>query len=230
MTSPAPSSSPVVFVVDDDSSVRAALRRLFNSVELACETFESATDFLVRAEPDGAWACLVLDVRMPGMSGLELQQLLKARGNEIPIVFVTGYADVRMTVRAMKAGAVEVLTKPFEDQALLDAVAQALEQDRVRRIQRDEWQRCRDRFDTLTPREREVMSLVVGGLLNKQVADILGTAEKTVKVHRGQVMHKMQAESFADLVRMGERLGIARTTGHDGGDSVPRAPGRPADT
>jgi FixJ family two-component response regulator len=199
---------PVVFVVDDDASIRAALRRLFDSVGQSCELFESAAAFLVRADEDPQ-GCLVLDVRMPGMTGVELQHVLTSRGIDIPIVFVTAYADVPMTVRMMKAGAVEVLTKPFEDQRLLEAVAQAIERDRTQRLRKAEIWRDRERFETLTAREREVMALIVAGLLNKQVATVLGTSEKTVKVHRGQVMHKMQAASFAELVRMAGRLGLS---------------------
>jgi len=200
---------PVVFVVDDDASVRYAIRRLLESVGLSCETFASAIEFLARVGTTTS-GCIVLDVRMPGGSGLELQQKLNDLGCDLPIIFVTGYADVPVTLRAMKAGALDVLTKPFEDQVLLDAVTQALERDRVRHAQRVELHGLRTRFETLTAREREVMALVLAGLLNKQAANVLGTAEKTVKVHRGQVMHKMEAASFADLVRMGERLGISR--------------------
>jgi FixJ family two-component response regulator len=197
-----------VFVVDDDASVRTAVRRLLGSVGLPCETFGTATEFLKRAE-QGVSGCLLLDVRMPGPSGIDLQRMLTAAGHDLPIIFVTGHADVPLTVRAMKAGALEVLTKPFDDQVLLDAVYQALERERVARIQRDELHLLRRRYETLTAREREVMGLVVTGLLNKQVAHALGTVEKTIKVHRAQVMHKMEAESLAELVRMADRLGLS---------------------
>ncbi len=185
-----------------------AVRRLLGSVGLPCETFGSAAEFLKRVE-QGVSGCILLDVRMPGPSGMDLQRMLTAAGHDLPIIFVTGHADVPMTVRAMKAGALEVLTKPFEDQVLLDAVYQALERARVEQIQRDELQTLRSRYETLTAREREVMGLVVTGMLNKQVAHALGTVEKTIKVHRAQVMHKMEADSLAELVRMADRLGLS---------------------
>ena len=194
--------------MDDDASVRTAVRRLLGSVGLPCETFGTATEFLKRAE-QGVSGCLLLDVRMPGPSGIDLQRMLGAAGHDLPIIFVTGHADVPLTVRAMKAGALEVLTKPFDDQVLLDAVYQALERERIARIQRDELHLLRSRYETLTAREREVMGLVVTGMLNKQIAHALGTVEKTIKVHRAQVMHKMEAESLAELVRMADRLGLS---------------------
>jgi FixJ family two-component response regulator len=202
--------APTVFVVDDDPSVRTAVKRLLGSVGLPCETYSNAAEFLGRADRGSMSGCLVLDVRMPGASGLDLQRILNRTGTDLPIIFVTAHADVPLTVRAMKAGALEVLTKPFDDQALLDAVYQALEQERVRSHDRDELQRLRERFETLTAREREVMGLVVTGMLNKQIAAELGTAEKTIKVHRAQVMHKMEADSLAELVRMADRLGLSR--------------------
>jgi len=198
---------PVVFIVDDDDHVRRALERLIRSVGLAVETFASAQDFLLHEPPTGP-ACLVLDVRMPGLGGLDLQQKMTDANLNVPIIFVTGHGTVPMSVRAMKAGAVDFLQKPFDDQILLDAVTDALEQSRESGQAETALAEMRTRLDLLTPREREVFGLVVSGLLNKQVAAELGTAEKTIKVHRARVMQKMQAQSLAELVRMAERLGI----------------------
>jgi RNA polymerase sigma factor (sigma-70 family) len=195
----------VVFVVDDDPSVRSSLKFLLSSVGLQVESFESAETFLQRTQPD-APSCLVLDVRLRGLSGLDFQHELAARNIRIPIVFVTGHGDIPMSVRAMKAGAIEFLTKPYRDQDLLDAVRIALEQDRARREQERDLTDLQQRFDSLTPREQEVISMVVSGMLNKQIAGELGTAENTVKVHRSRAMEKMNAQSFADLVRMIEKL------------------------
>jgi len=194
-----------VFVVDDDPSVRSSLKFLISTVGLQVETFDSAEAALQKLAPD-APACLVLDVRLRGLSGLDLQSELAARNCQVPIVFITGYGDIPMTVRAMKAGAVEFLTKPFRDQDLLDAVHVALARDRVRRAQEKEITDLQQRFDSLTSREREVISMVAAGKLNKQIADQLGTAENTVKVHRSRAMDKMHAQSVADLVRMIEKL------------------------
>jgi FixJ family two-component response regulator len=203
-------AGPIVFVVDDDPSVREALEGLFRSVSLRCELFGSARDFLKCKRPDGP-ACLVLDVRLPGLSGLELQRELATAEFEIPIIFITGHGDIPMSVRAMKAGAVEFLTKPFRDQELLEAIDQAIERDGVSRAQRAQMTELRNRYALLTPREHEVLELVVSGLLNKQIADRLGTSEPTVKIHRCHIMRKMRAESFADLVRLAEKLGISNT-------------------
>jgi FixJ family two-component response regulator len=201
---------PVVFVVDDDPSLRHALTNLLRSVRLRVETFGSAREFLAGPRPD-APGCVVLDVRLPGLSGLDLQRELAAAQLELPIIFITGYGDIPMTVQAMKAGAVEFLTKPFRDQDLLDAIQQALERDRVAWRQRAALAAVRQCYDRLTPREREVMRFVVAGWLNKQIAAELGTSEIMVKVHRGQVMRKMQAASVADLVRMAAQLRIPVT-------------------
>jgi FixJ family two-component response regulator len=196
-----------VFVVDDDEAVREALKSLISSVGLSVETFASAREFLQSRGPD-APGCLVLDVRLPGLSGLDLQRELSDANIHTPIIFITGHGDIPMTVQAMKAGAVEFLTKPFRDQELLDAIHQALERDRTAREQRAEKAELRQRYDSLTPRESEVMGEVITGLLNKQIAAALGTSEITIKLHRAQVMRKMRAASLADLVRMGEKLGI----------------------
>jgi len=204
MTEPA----PIVFVVDDDPSVRRAIKRLVGSVGLEVELFGSAQEFLRSKRPD-APSCLVLDIRLPGVSGLDFQRELAQANIHIPIIFITAHGDIPMTVRAMKAGAVEFLTKPFRDQDLLDAIQVALERDRARRQQEAEIAVLRERFESLTPREREVLPLVVSGMLNKQIAAEIGTSETTVKVHRGQLMRKMGADSLADLVRMAERMGIS---------------------
>jgi FixJ family two-component response regulator len=198
-------SDPIVFVVDDDESVRDAVKRLIASVGLRVETFGSTREFLGGKRPD-APACLVLDVRLPDTSGLELQRDLAEANIHIPIIFITGHADVPMTVRAMKAGAVEFLTKPFRGQELLDAVQEAIAKDRLARTEQAHMTLLRTRYDSLTAREKEVLKLVASGLLNKQIGAELGTSELTIKTHRGRVMQKMEAESLADLVRMFEKL------------------------
>jgi len=197
----------MVFVVDDDAPMRESLKNLIRSVGLRAELFASAQEFLRSKRPDVP-SCLVLDVRLPGLSGLDLQRRTSEAGLEIPIIFITGHGDIPMTVHAMKAGAVEFLTKPFRDQDLLDAIQQALERDRKARDQRAEIEELRSRFASLTAREREVMVRVVAGLLNKQIGAELGTSETTVKIHRHQVMEKMGAMSLPELVRMADRLGI----------------------
>jgi RNA polymerase sigma factor (sigma-70 family) len=200
-------SEPVVFIVDDDASVRNGLERLVRSVGLRGETFASAPEFLQRAATDGP-SCLVLDVRMPGVSGLALQETLAAAGHRIPIIFITGHGDITMSVRAMKAGAVDFLPKPFNDQDLLEAIQEAIARDQQAR---EEWAELRDiqqRVALLTPRERDVLVLVVAGFLNKQIAVELGMSEKTVKAHRAQVMQKMQVSSVAQLVLLAEKVGL----------------------
>ena len=199
---------PIVFIVDDDLSVRRTTERLIRSAGFKALTFTSAREFLASPRPEGP-ACLVLDVRMPGLSGMDLQRELTQSGIHIPIIFITGHGDIPMSVRAMKAGAVEFLTKPFRSRSLLDAVRAAIERDRSAYKARSETIELRQRYDQLTPREREVMALVVAGQLNKQVASELSTTERTIKFHRAHIMEKMGAESLADLVRMAEKLGVS---------------------
>lgn len=200
----------VVFVIDDDPSMRGAIKRLLEAVDFRVETYESGQGFLKSELPD-APACVVLDVRLPGSSGLDLQREMADRGITIPVIFITGHGDIPMSVQAMKAGAVEFLTKPFRDQDLLDAISQALKRHRTARRQRADLAELRNHLDTLTRREMEVMTMVVAGMLNKQIASDLGISEKTIKVHRANVMHKMQAGSLAELVRMADKLGINHT-------------------
>jgi FixJ family two-component response regulator len=197
-----------VFIIDDDPLYRRSTERLLRSVGFSVQSFASASDFLSSRRPNVP-SCLVLDVRLPGLSGLDLQRELVEAGTQMPIIFVTGHGDIPMTVQAMKAGAVEFLTKPFRDQALLDAVRQAIKRDRLARQRQAENAELRGRYESLTLREREVLQCVISGMLNKQIADELGTTERTVKFHRGHIMQKMYVDSLAELVRIAETLGIA---------------------
>jgi FixJ family two-component response regulator len=209
MAKDAPELQSIVFVVDDDDLVRRALANLFRSVGLRVEAFGSTSEFLQSKLPDAA-SCLVLDIRLPGLSGLDFQTELAKANIHIPVIFLTGHGDIPMSVRAMKAGALDFLTKPFRDQDMLDAVARAIERDKWRRRDEKSLSSLRSLFDALTPREREILALVAGGLMNKQIAGEIGLAEITVKIHRGHIMKKMGAKSLADLVIMAETLGIRR--------------------
>ena len=209
MKTPESGEQPVVFVIDDDESLRDALKMLFDMVGLRAETFAAAADFLKSKLP-AAPSCLVLDIRLPGISGLDFQAELVKADIKIPIIFMTGHGDIPMTVKAMKAGALEFLPKPFRDQDMLDAVQLALERDRTRRQAERANAQLRTNFETLSPREREVMAFVTAGLMNKQIAGQLGLAEVTVKLHRGSLMRKMNARSVAELARMAQILGISR--------------------
>ena len=203
-------STGTVFVIDDDANVRASLQGLLKSAGLRSECFETAEQFLEREASDGP-SCLILDVSLPGISGLDFQQKMRTSGRNIPIIFITGHGDIPMTVKALKSGALEFLTKPFDDQMLLTAVAQALERDSATRKADAHLASLRTSYQTLTPREREVMGLIVTGLLNKQVAADLGTSEITIKVHRARILRKMKAGSLAELVRMAEHLRLFRS-------------------